>query len=86
MGDTHYCGDCTTIGKKTIIRVGNWLSWGEQIDTLLHEWAHAATIRHYDIETQRIRHGGHDDEWALMYGRIYRAFNDQLGWLRSRDF
>jgi hypothetical protein len=53
------------------------------IDSILHEWAHAATVRHADIEMNR---GDHDDEWALMYGRIYRRFFDEDGCKDSEDF
>lgn len=41
-------------------------------DTLIHEYAHAVTLRHDRIE--RHREADHDDEWALAYGRILRAY------------
>jgi len=38
----------------------------EALDALLHEWAHCLTWHGNDVDN-------HGDEWALAYGRIYRA-------------
>ena len=84
--ETHLCGDCARTDDKIYIRLGSWLHRGEAIETLLHEWAHAATMREGRIEDLRLEMGAHDDEWAIVYGRIYRAFNDQEGWLVSRSY
>jgi len=72
-------------GRRVIISIAvrSGISRGAVIDALIHEWAHAATIRHADIELNRC---AHDDEWALMYGRIYRRFFDEDGWKDSEDF
>ena len=78
-------GITTVRGRKIIISIAvrPSISRGSIIDALLHEWAHAATIRHADIEVNRC---AHDDEWALMYGRIYRRFIDEDGSKDSEDF
>ena len=81
-------GDCGVTGQRgrriTIrIAVRPYFPRASIIDSILHEWAHAATIRHADIEMNR---GDHDDEWALMYGRIYRRFVDEGGHKDSEDF
>ena len=41
--------------------------WALQIDTLLHEWAHALTWHGNDDDD-------HGPEWGLAYAMLYRAF------------
>lgn len=56
---------------------------GEAIETLWHEWCHAATTRHDRVE--RTRHPeGHDDEFWLLYGRIYRLWHDDSDYIEVR--
>ena len=50
--------------------------------TLIHEWAHAASHRHWKLEVRRPP-GLHDEEWGLAYARIYRAFYDEGGWMEA---
>jgi len=38
-----------------------------KIDSLIHEWAHLLTWHGNDEDE-------HGEEWALMFGKIYRAF------------
>ena len=85
IGDS---GETCQDGRRIFIRVAvrPSIPRGESNHTILHEWAHAATIRHANIEMERVSCGGHDDEWALMYGRIYRRFYDEDGWKDSEDF
>lgn len=56
----------------------------EAIETLLHEWAHAVAAKLQEQERTRI--SDHDDEFWLVYGRIYRAFHENDGWLESRKY
>jgi hypothetical protein len=81
MGDY---GECTRIGTKITIRLAD-RPRAIMIDALLHEWAHAASLRISVMENRR-RIGGHDDEWALMYGRIYRRYIDDGGFEASRSY
>ncbi len=81
-------GDYGTIiqhGHKIIINIAirPGRSRSMIVDALLHEWAHAATIRHANLEKNRLNH---DDEWALMYGKIYRSFMDDGGCKESEDY
>ncbi len=75
-------------GRKIVIRVA--VRPGTQrafvVDSLLHEWAHAVTMRHDVIEGRRTEHGGHDDEWGLAYGKIYRRFVDDGGCEASENY
>ncbi len=82
-----YLGETYRDGRKITIRIAvrPGLSRASINDCLLHEWAHAATLRHDVIEEKR-RVGGHDDEWALMYGRIYRKFVDDGGSEASKQY
>ncbi len=56
------------------------------VDTLLHEWGHAMTMRQSSIEDTRLAHGAHDEEWGLAYSRIYRRFIDEAGDIVSGDY
>ncbi len=40
---------------------------------LLHEWAHAATLRHSTVECDR---APQDAEWSIRYAAIYTAFHN----------
>ncbi len=73
-------------GRKLVIRIAvrPGLKRQAMIDTLMHEWAHAVTWRQANMES--LRGQGHDDEWALMLGRIYRWFVDEGGHLESHSY
>ncbi len=43
------------------------------VETLFHEWAHVFTTR------------DHDDAYWRCYGRIYREWYDDGGWLDSKE-
>jgi hypothetical protein len=72
-------GDCYRIGRRIVIRLSLRRCRIATVaeETLLHEFAHAMTIRHDRVE--RRRETGHDDEWALAYGRVYREFARREG-------
>lgn len=71
-------GDCDVFpGPLIRIRVNARRARHEMVETLLHEWAHARTIKPPKLERQRLEDGkSHDDEYWLEYGRIYRLFHD----------
>ncbi len=54
-------------------------------EVLLHEWAHAFTWRPH-LEGDPVWEVHHDDEWALAYGRIYRAYFDDGGEQDAGEF
>ncbi len=70
-----YNGPCDS--PRAMIRISKRISLSQQIDTLLHEWAHARTDP--DAEGCSKWHGGHVNEFYLEYGRIERAFLVALG-------
>ena len=70
-------------GRSLTLRIDSRIKWQEAIDVLLHEWAHAVTWRQEWVENRRPLH---DDEWALQFGKIYRAFHDEGGDVRSRGY
>lgn len=60
------CGYCE-FRDKFYIFVDRRQVWALQIDTLLHEWAHALTWHGNDDDD-------HGPEWGLAYAKLYRAF------------
>jgi hypothetical protein len=85
---TGYYGENYRVGRQIIIRIAVRPSINRCtiLDTLLHEWAHAVTMRHDVIEGRRVEHGGHDDEWGLAHGKIYRCFVDDGGCEVSENY
>lgn len=78
-------GLCWRRGKKIHIRVRRAGRKGDVVETLLHEWAHAHTMRHDRLENVRARLDRfHDDEFFLAYGRMYRRLYDGDGWEEVR--
>ena len=67
-------------GRRLWIILHERMNWDLSVDTLLHEYAHAAEWRHEAVEARR---PDHDDAWALAYGRIYRRFWDEGGRLEA---
>ncbi|MBK25958.1 MAG: hypothetical protein CME70_18295 [Halobacteriovorax sp.] len=66
-------GQCSCENGKMLIQIHSNLPLHEKIETLLHEWAHAHTWRHLNIELEREEH---DDEFYLVLGRIERAWEN----------
>ncbi len=85
---TGYHGETERVGRRIIIRIAvrPGINRYSLMDTLIHEWAHAVTTRHDAIEGKRLDHGCHDDEWGLMYGKIYRRFYDDDGCEDSENY
>ena len=73
-GETYWEGRKITI----LLVINPCVRWAQILDTLLHEWAHA-TVTFNEVSP-------HDDEWALMYGQIYRWFVDEGGDAISKTF
>lgn len=69
-------GGCQRVGRVIIIDVDTTQLWTVAVETLLHEWAHAAVWPHAHMEGYQVDHGV---EWALKFGEIYRRFNDDHG-------
>lgn len=63
---------CIDLSKRCIDRVVVLM------DVMPHEWAHLRSVKYGRLERMRPEER-HDDEWALEYGRIYRAFIDAGG-------
>ena len=76
-------GETSWQASRLTVDLDGRLTWMDAIETLLHEWGHVASWQQVCIEWDRPHH---DDEWALMYGRIYRAYHDDDGRVRSRDY
>jgi hypothetical protein len=80
--DKEVIGDTSKRGSKFILRIDSSLSRGAALDVLLHEWGHVISWTFSKTEQTRAHHS---DEWALAYGRIYRSFHDEFGYILSRD-
>ncbi len=86
---TGDAGESYRDGRRIIIRIAvrSGLRRSDLIETLIHEWSHAASMRHQSMEDKRRETcGGHDSDWAMMYGRIYQAFVDDSGSEDSKSF
>lgn len=83
--EAGYFGQCYRVQRKIYIELSDirLSTFVAVIETLMHEWAHAVTLRHAHIENERQQH---DDEWALAYGRIYRAWVDEEGSKDAREY
>ena len=78
---TGYYGESWREGRRIFIRIAvrPGIRGGDAIDSLIHEFAHATSMRHDKIEDKRLSHGAHDDAFALAWGKIYRRFYDEKG-------
>ena len=76
-------GDCTRYGQDLVIRMSPRLPWEYGNEILFHEYAHAMTWPLAKIEHEVL---DHSDEWGLAYARLYRAFEEDDGDLRSDDY
>ena len=81
-GRTYSFGDCVWRAKRFYIRVEARHPLAVQVDTLLHEWAHAVAHPFAALWSSTPDHG---ETWALAYGRIYRDFHDEGGAVASRE-
>lgn len=63
------CGDCWVSPKTIRIRIRDTASEFEAMDTLVHEWAHAMSLK---LNTERC----HSDAWGLAYAKCYRVWED----------
>ena len=83
-----YYGSTERIGRKIIIRIAcrSGIRRNDLFQSILHEFAHAVSMRHDKIEDGRLSHGAHDDEWGLAYGKIYRRFYDEGGFEASGNY
>tara|TARA_R100001244_G_C5076964_1_gene112859 strand:+ start:62 stop:421 length:360 start_codon:yes stop_codon:yes gene_type:complete len=71
--DCHGTYHCPTERcKAALIRLNKKDSLSTQIETLLHEWAHARTDP--DSLSSERKHGGHVNRFYLEFGRIERTF------------
>lgn len=66
-------GQCSYYKGIMHIHIHSNLPLHEKIQTLLHEWAHAHSWRHANIE--RTREEEHDDSFYLALGKIERAWD-----------
>lgn len=77
------CGDCTKGRKKFTIRISLRACYtiSEVVECVIHEWAHAVAAKYAAMEIRRL--SDHDDEYWIIYGRIYRAWHEREGWVNS---
>jgi len=68
-------GLCWREKRKIEIRIKLSHSRRETIETLLHEWAHAHTLRH-EVMERRIEKD-HNSEWGLAFAAIYSKLYDE---------
>jgi Zn-dependent peptidase ImmA (M78 family) len=76
-------GDCQFSDRKFRIRIESRHVLSVMIDTLLHEYAHAVAHPHRKLWDQTKDHG---PEFAIAWGKIYSAFQDEGGGDESRDY
>ncbi len=71
--------DCDKKGRRFIIRLDPRLTWYSAVELLMHEYAHVLTwpLTNYP---------DHSDEWALAFGRMYRRWHDENGYMESREY
>ena len=72
--------DCAKVKKHFVIRLDPRLSWYSSVETLMHEYAHVLTW------PLTYSYPDHSDEWALAFGRMYRKFHDENGYMDSREY
>jgi len=66
------CGDCRRRDDHFLIRVNSNLGYGEQVDTLVHEFAHAEAFIEWE-ET-----GQHGPVWGVSHAKFYRVMETVL--------
>lgn len=65
---------CLWCGKSFVLCINREHSVNIQIESLLHEWAHAMTL-----PRQRVRKKFHTHAWRRMLGEIHAAREKYLG-------
>ncbi len=78
-------GYCDRIGKmfRILLSKRRCRTLSETTDTLIHEWAHAVS---WGLEGQNNhRESCHDDEYWLVFGRMYRHYYEGKGWSEVRN-
>jgi hypothetical protein len=62
------CGYCKRMPDQFLIRISSSLTEQEQLDTLIHEIAHAASWIEWENTQQ------HGPLWGLEYSKAYRVY------------
>lgn len=78
-------GLCHQRRRRIYIGIAKKKSLELQVESLFHEWAHAMSHRHANMERQR-DHRPHDEEWGLALAKIYSKYHDEGGYEASGDF
>ncbi len=68
-------GSCSKNKTGYTIKIKTLQPWQSQIDTLIHEWAHALNFQQnkkYDIT--------HGEEWGKCFSKAYAAYEE---WIES---
>ncbi|MEE8384488.1 MAG: hypothetical protein V3S01_01040 [Dehalococcoidia bacterium] len=76
-------GSCEQKGRVLVITINTATPTRWQgIDTLIHEYAHAMSWKHVNVENERDLK--HDEAWGVEYARLYTWFYDLGGAEASR--
>ena len=72
-------GWCQKQGGRFVIALSTTRNRSRQdaCEILMHEWSHALTEKFAKLENTRL--STHDDEFFLVWGRIYRRWNENGG-------
>jgi hypothetical protein len=82
LGSTECDAICNRRKKKLYIKIHKYSCRTCMVDTLIHEWAHAHTWGHAQMECRRDEH---DDVFYLAFGRIQRRLYDEGGKLEVEN-
>lgn len=77
MKDDGDCDGIMQLGRMTsiVIRISSRLTWGERVDALRHEWAHAMEwSAHWKEGSPKKVHG---ETWGVWYAKIYTLLDDE---------
>lgn len=66
--DVRLFGDCSKDDENFLIRINKDDEYSIQVDTLMHEWAHAVAEWDYENDEE----DSHSDKWGSVYAQIYR--------------
>ena len=83
-----HVAECYWHKPNIVIRLSTPLNRIRQVavDSLMHEWSHAVTMPNDRMHRLSSYRQEHPDEWALVYGRIYRNWVDNGGSDESRSY
>ena len=78
-------GETWRKGRKIIIRlsIGAGRNRSVVIHNLIHEYAHASSLRHDSIQHER---ASHDAAWGIEYAKIYEKFYEEGGSKESSTY